>query len=119
MTTAQTWVLAHFQKTLGSPFDLLLSCDDAMCENPDGKYFASARGRYEGAWGYKQADNLHVAQSQYHDINVSRQLGITTCGIERRQGMKDSGGTIESVHTVPDYHFHTVAQPADAVEAGK
>jgi putative hydrolase of the HAD superfamily len=33
--------------------------------------------------------------------------------------MKDSGGTIESEHTVPDYHFHTLAQLADAVEAGQ
>ncbi|WP_343593313.1 HAD-IA family hydrolase [Paracidovorax wautersii] len=119
MTNAQSWALAHFDKTLESPFDLLLSCDDAMCEKPDARYFAYARGRYEGAWGYRQADNLHVAQSQYHDIGIARQLGIASCWIERRHGMKDSGGTIESAHTVPDYHFHTLAQLADAVEAGQ
>lgn len=118
MTNAQAWALAHMNKTLGSPFDMLLSSNDALCEKPDPRYFAYARGRYEGAWGYKQADNLHVAQSQYHDIGVSRQLGITTCWIERRHGMKSSGGTIESAHTEPDYHFHTLAQLADAVEAG-
>ncbi|WP_343549697.1 HAD-IA family hydrolase [Ralstonia sp.] len=119
MTNAQSWALDHFQRTLGAPFDLLLSCDDALCEKPDAQYFAYARGRYEGAWGFKQADNLHVAQSQYHDIGISKRLGITTCWIERRHGMRDSGGTIESEHTVPDYHFHTLAQLADAVEAGK
>lgn len=107
MTNAQSWALAHFQKTLGSPFDLLISCDDALCEKPDARYFAYARGRYEGAWGYRQADNLHVAQSQYHDIGVSRRLGIATCWIERRHGQSGSGGTIGSEHTVPDYHFHT------------
>ncbi|MGJ7495469.1 HAD-IA family hydrolase [Variovorax sp. RT4R15] len=119
MTNAQTWALAHFAKTLEQPFDLLLSCDDAMCEKPDPRYFAYARGRFEGAWGYRQADNLHVAQSQYHDIGVSRRLGITTCWIERRHGLKDSGGTIESERTEPDYHFHTLAELADAVEAGR
>lgn len=119
MTNAQAWALAHFQKTLGSPFDLLLSVDDALCEKPDARYFAYARGRYEGAWGYVQADNLHVAQSQYHDIGIARQLGIASCWIERRHGLKDSGGTIESAHTVPDYHFHTLAQLADAVDAGQ
>ncbi|MEP6721588.1 MAG: HAD-IA family hydrolase [Variovorax sp.] len=119
MTNAQTWALAHFAKTLEQPFDMLLSCDDAMCEKPDPRYFAYARGRFEGAWGYKQADNLHVAQSQYHDIGVSRRLGITTCWIERRHGLKDSGGTIESERTEPDYHFHTLAELADAVEAGR
>jgi len=119
MTNAQTWALQHFARTLGEPFDLLLSCDDALCEKPDPQYFAYARGRFEGAWGYRQADNLHVAQSQYHDIGVSKRLGITTCWIERRHGKSSSGGTIASEHTVPDYHFHTLAQLADAVEAGQ
>jgi len=119
MTNAQTWALKHFSATLGEPFDMLLSCDDALCEKPDPRYFAYARGRFEGAWGYLQADNLHVAQSQYHDIGVSKSLGITTCWIERRHDKKSSGGTIESKHTVPDYHFHTLAALADAVEAGQ
>jgi putative hydrolase of the HAD superfamily len=119
MTNAQAWALDVFQKTLGSPFDLLLSCDDAGCEKPDGKFFAYARGRYEGAWGYRQADNLHVAQSQYHDIGIAKQLGITSCWIERRHGLEGSGGTIEAAHTVPDYHFHSLAQLADAVDAGR
>ncbi|GAB3625866.1 haloacid dehalogenase, type II [Pandoraea terrae] len=119
MTNAQTWALKQFSETLGEPFDMLLSCDDALCEKPDPQYFAYARGRYEGVWGFTQADNLHVAQSQYHDIGVSKRLGITTCWIERRHGKASSGGTIESAHTVPDYHFHTLAQLADAVEAGR
>lgn len=116
MTNAQRWALTHFERTLGNPFDMALSCDDALCEKPDPKYFAYARGRYEGAWGYKQADNLHVAQSQYHDIGVSKELGIATCWIERRHGMKGSGGTIESKHTQPDYHFRTLGELADAVD---
>jgi putative hydrolase of the HAD superfamily len=119
MTNAQAWALAHLDKTLGAPFDLLLSSDDALCEKPDPRYFAYARGRYQGAWGYRQADNLHVAQSQYHDIGVARRLGIASCWIERRHGMAGPGGTIESDHTVPDYHFHTLAQLADAGEAGR
>jgi putative hydrolase of the HAD superfamily len=96
-----------------------LSADDALCEKPDPCYFAYARGRYEAAWGLRQADNLHVAQSQYHDIGVARRLGITTCWIERRHGQKDSGGTIDAARTEPDYHFHTLAELADAVDAGR
>ena len=119
MTNAQAWALAHFSKTLGRPFDLELSCDDALCEKPDARYFAYARGRIEGLWHYRQPDNLHVAQSQYHDIGIAKQLGIASCWIERRHGMKDSGGTIESEHTVPDWHFRTLAELADAVEAGR
>lgn len=119
MTNAQAWALAHFSKTLGEPFDLLLASDDALCEKPDPRYFAYARGRIESLWGYRQADNLHVAQSQYHDIGVSMSLGICTAWIERRHGMKDSGGTIASEHTVPTYHFRSLAELADAVDAGR
>lgn len=119
MTNAQAWALRIFSQTLQSPFDILLSSDDALCEKPDARYFAYARGRYEGAWGYTQDDNLHVAQSQYHDIGIARQLGIATCWIERRHGQASSGGTIEAAITQPDYHFHTLAQLADAVEAGR
>jgi putative hydrolase of the HAD superfamily len=119
MTNAQAWALAHFSRTLGRPFDLELSCDDALCEKPDPRHFAYARGRIEGAWGWRQPDNLHVAQSQYHDIGIARRLGIATCWIERRYGMKDSGGTIESEHIVPDWHFRTLAELADAVDAGR
>lgn len=119
MTNAQAWALAHFSRTLGRPFDLELSCDDALCEKPDARYFAYARGRIEGLWGYRQPDNLHVAQSQYHDIGIARRLGITTAWIERRHGMKGSGGTLESEHTTPDYHYRTLAELADAVDAGR
>lgn len=117
MTNAQAWALSHFAETLGRPFDLELSCDDALCEKPDPRYFAYARGRIEGAWGYRQPDNLHVAQSQYHDIGVSMREGIKTCWIERRFDQPGSGGTLESEHRVPDYHFHSLAKLADAVDA--
>lgn len=110
--------LAHFARTLGRPFDLALSCDDALCEKPDPRYVAYARGRIEGLWGWWQPDILHVAQSQYHDIGVAHRLGITTAWIERRHGMKGSGGTIESEHTRSDHHFHTLAELADAIDAG-
>lgn len=119
MTNAQSWALAHLSATLEHPFDLLLSADDALCEKPDPRYFAYARGRIESTWGYRQADNLHVAQSQYHDIGIAKQLGIATCWIERRHGQKGSGGTIESALTTPDFHFHTLAELADAVDAGR
>ena len=103
MTNAQTWALQHFQKTLGSPFDLLLACDDALCEKPDARYFAYARGRFEGAWGYKQADNLHVAQSQYHDIGISKKLGITTCWIASRSSASSMASRTTVLPTCPPF----------------
>ena len=65
-------------------------------------------------------DILHVAQSQYHDIGVARRMGYTVCWIERRMGLKGSGGTQEVPElTTPDYHFATLAQLADFAESGK
>lgn len=117
MTNAQRWALDHMQRTLGNPFDDSITVDEALCDKPDPRFFAFARGRLSRD-GHGLHDILHVAQSQYHDIGVARQLGYTVCWIERRKGMKGSGGTLESAHTVPDYHFGSLAELADAVDAG-
>ncbi|MBE9605656.1 HAD-IA family hydrolase [Acetobacteraceae bacterium H6797] len=118
MTNAQRWSLKLMEKTLDHPFDDTVTVDEALCEKPDPKYFAFARGRLSRD-GFELGDLLHVAQSQYHDIGVARQLGYTVCWIERRQGMKGTGGTLEAAYTKPDYHFPTLAALADAVEAGQ
>lgn len=117
MTNAQRWALDHMARTLGDPFDDTVTVDEALCDKPDPRYFAFARGRLSRD-GHGLHDILHVAQSQYHDIGVARQLGYTVCWIERRMGMKGSGGTLGSAHTKPDYHFATLAELADAVDAG-
>ena len=117
MTNAQRWALAHFERTLGQPFDDSVTCDDALCEKPAPQFFAFARGRLSTR-GFSQADNLHVAQSQYHDIGVAKSLGLSTCWIERRHGQPGFGGTLAVKKiTAPDYHFHSLAQLADAVDA--
>lgn len=116
MTNAQRWALDHMEKTPGKPFYDSVTVDEALVEKPDPMFFAFARG-FSTA-GYKLEDTLHVAQSQYHDIGVARRLGYTVCWIERRKGMKGSGGTIEVAEpTRPDYHFATLAELADAVDA--
>ena len=118
MTNAQRWSLDYMARTLGEPFDDSITVDEALCEKPDPRFFAFARGRLSRD-GHGLHDILHVAQSQYHDIGVARQLGYTVCWIERRKGMKGTGGTLKSAVTEPDYHFATLAELADAVDAGK
>ena len=91
--------------------------DEARCEKPDPKFFAFARGRLS-ALGYVLEDILHVAQSQYHDIGVARELGYKVCWIERRKGMGGFGGTqVPAKVTEPDYHFSTLGELANAVDA--
>jgi putative hydrolase of the HAD superfamily len=117
MTNTQRWALTHFDRTLGHPFDDTVSSDDALCEKPDPQFFAFTRGRLSTR-GFTLADTLHVAQSQYHDIGVARRLGYIVCWIERRQAQPGFGATKAVAQlTKPDYHFRTLAELADAVDA--
>jgi putative hydrolase of the HAD superfamily len=100
MTNAQRWAFPYMERTLGNPFDDSITVDEAFCEKPDPCFFAFARGRLSRD-GHGLHDILHVAQSQYHDIGIARELGYTVCWIERRHGMKGSGGTLEAAQTVP------------------
>ncbi len=119
MTNAQRWALDYMSAALGDPFDDRVTSDDALCEKPDPCFFAFARGRLSRD-GHGMHDILHVAQSQYHDIGVARRMGYTVCWIERRMGLKGSGGTQEVPEpTTPDYHFATLAELADFAESGK
>lgn len=116
MTNAQRWAFAHFDDALGSPFHATFTTDDTGTEKPDPLFFRKVFD-FVAEGGGSPDDILHVAQSQYHDIGVSRRLGLTNCWIERRHDLPDSGGTIApKAFTKPNYHFHTMAQLAEAAE---
>jgi len=116
MTNARRWALSHFERALGHPFDDTVTVDEAGVDKPDPKFFRFTLDRLRMG-GYALRDVLHVAQSQYHDIGVARELGYTVCWIERRKGQPGSGGTLKSATiTRPDYHYATLAELADAVD---
>ncbi len=118
MTNAQRWAFGHFERALGMPFEDSVTVDEALCEKPDARFFAFARGRLSRD-GHGMHDILHVAQSQYHDIGIARRLGYTVCWIERRHAQKGFGGTVAVAEmTAPDYHFRSLAELADAADAG-
>jgi len=114
MTNADRAALSCYAHALGDPFDDTVCADDTGVAKPNPEFFAYNRGR-QSAFGYKQSDILHVAQSQYHDIGIARKLGYKVCWIERRQGMIGFGGTpaVEAL-TKPDFHFPTMKAFADA-----
>lgn len=102
--------------TLGLPFHDSVTVDEAQYPKPDPRFFSYNLGR-QSAFGYKQEEILHVAQSQYHDIGVAHELGYKVCWIERRKGVKGFGATpVPRVITKPDYHFPSLRELADAVE---
>jgi len=114
MTNADRVALSCYAHALGNPFDDTVCADDTGVAKPNPEFFAYNKGR-QSAFGYKQADILHVAQSQYHDIGIARKLGYKVCWIERRQGLVGFGGTPEVPElTKPDFHFPTMKAFADA-----
>lgn len=117
MTNVDRTVFSAYSETLGNPFHDSVTSDEAQCSKPDPRFFAFNRGR-QSMLGYKQSEILHVAQSQHHDIGVAKAEGYTVCWIERRKGQKGFGGTpAPKAMTTPDYHFSTLKELADAVDA--
>jgi putative hydrolase of the HAD superfamily len=119
MTNSDNWALSHFDRTLDHPFNDLVTAEMVGWNKPDPQVFAFTRGRLSKE-GFAFGDILHVAQSQYHDIAISRRLGYHTCWIERRKGKQGAGATpaIQNV-AIPDYHFGSLAELADAVDREK
>lgn len=116
MTNAQRWAFEYFEKELGSPFFAAFTADDTGTEKPDPAFFEHVFD-YVKTLGNSKDDILHVAQSQYHDIGISRSLGMTNCWIERRHAQKGYGGTIEPENfTEPDYRFTSMGDLAVAVK---
>ncbi|WP_413204929.1 HAD-IA family hydrolase [Rhodospirillum sp. A1_3_36] len=119
MTNAQRWAFEHFNKALNAPFYAAFTADDTGTEKPDPLFFEKVFAFVESE-GASKDDILHVAQSQYHDIGISRSLGMANCWIQRRHGQQGYGGTIEPDRfTEPDFHFTSMANLADAVEQGE
>jgi putative hydrolase of the HAD superfamily len=117
MTNADRTAFSAYSEALGNPFHDSVTCDDAGCAKPNPQFFAFNKGR-QSAHGFKQSEILHVAQSQHHDIGVAVALGYTTCWIERRQGQAGFGGTPKpKTLTKPHFHFASLKQLADAVDA--
>lgn len=117
MTNADRMTFTSYAHTLDNPFHDSVTADETGVAKPNARFFSFNEGR-QSAFGYKKEEILHVAQSQHHDIGVARELGYTVCWIERRQGQVGFGGSPDpKTVTKPDFHFATLAQLADAVEA--
>jgi putative hydrolase of the HAD superfamily len=114
LTNADRAATAAMARTLGDPFDDVVTAEDVGVNKPDPQVFAWCLGRLD-AHGIRRDEVLHVAQSQFHDIATARRLGIATCWVERRRGRIGSGATPSSSITVPDRHVGTLAELAAAL----
>ncbi|WP_439817713.1 HAD-IA family hydrolase [Zavarzinia sp. CC-PAN008] len=105
-----------FAQRLGSPFHKLITSEDMGTNKPHPEAFAFAEAYLNGV-GVARAEWLHVAQSQYHDIVPARALGIHSAWIERRHGRGYGASPVPPHRETPDFHFHSLAQLAQAHRA--
>ena len=116
MTNARRWAFEKYERKLGMPFWAGFTCDETGTEKPDPAFFNHVFAHIETDGGSK-ADILHTAQSQHHDIGISRELGMTNAWIMRRHAQKGYGGTIEPARfTEPDYRFNALIELAEAAD---
>lgn len=117
MTNADRTAFTAYAHTLGNAFHDGITCDETGYAKPAPEFFAYNKGR-QSAFGYQQSEILHVAQSQHHDIGIARKLAITSCWIQRRAGQEGFGASpIPETVTTPDFHFTSLKELADAVDA--
>lgn len=117
MTNADRVAFSVYAHTLGNPFHDSVTADETGVPKPDPAFFSYNLGR-QSAFGFRQEEILHVAQSQYHDIGVARRLGYKVCWIQRRMGQEGFGGSpVPETVTTPDFHYATLAELADAIDA--
>lgn len=116
MTNADRTAFSAYEHTLGRPFHDAVTCDETGYAKPAPEFFAYNKGR-QSAFGFKQSEILHVAQSQHHDIGIAKKLGYATCWIERRANQPGFGASpIPEEVTKPDFHFTSLAELADAID---
>ncbi len=89
ITNCDDDLFAHSARRLGSPFEWIVTAQQAGRYKPDPRPFQIALARI--ALPIERV--LHVAQSLYHDHRPARELGLRTVWIDRRRGRAGSGAT--------------------------
>jgi putative hydrolase of the HAD superfamily len=115
-SNARRWALEWFERTLATPFDAAITCDDTGHEKPDPRYFVCMKETL-AAQGIAQAQTLHVGTSQFHDIRIAQALGWRTCWIERHGAPDPSACCRTDKPARPDWRFSTLRELADAADA--
>jgi 2-haloacid dehalogenase len=92
LTNCDRDIIALTQRRLPASFDAVVTAEDVSAYKPDPAHFRlfqSTFGSSAGAW-------IHVAQSYFHDIRPTHELGITRIWVNR-QGEKDDPSIADAV----------------------
>ena len=92
LTNCDRDIIALTQRRLPASFDAVVTAEDVSAYKPSPAHFRlfqSTFGSSAGAW-------IHVAQSYFHDIRPTHELGITRIWVNR-QGEKDDPSLADAV----------------------
>jgi len=92
LTNCDRDIIALTQRRLPAAFDAVVTAEDVSAYKPDPAHFRlfqSTFGSSAGAW-------IHVAQSYFHDIRPTHELGISRIWVNR-QGEKDDPSLADAV----------------------
>lgn len=95
----------------GVSFDMILTAQDIGSYKPDPRNFEYMLSAVQREFGVGSEQVLQTAQSQFHDHQPARKVGIKSVWIERRGALM--GNTGEPIF---DWRFETLGEMADAVE---
>ncbi|KAE8350503.1 HAD-like domain-containing protein [Aspergillus coremiiformis] len=104
-----------FQKTNagsleGFPFDLVITAQDVGSYKPDLANFEYMLKAVKGQFGVEMDLVLQTAQSQFHDHQPAKKMGLRSVWIERPGALM---GNLEN--PIYDWRFDTLGDMADAV----
>jgi 2-haloalkanoic acid dehalogenase type II len=95
----------------GVPFDMVLTAQDIGSYKPDLRNFEYMLEAVEREFGVRPEEVLQTAQSQFHDHQPARRVGIRSVWIER------PGATMGNLgDPIFDWRFGTLGEMADALE---
>jgi 2-haloacid dehalogenase len=101
LTNCDRDIIALTQKRLPVPFDEVVTAEDVSAYKPDHRHFLL----FQSTFGASADVWIHVAQSYYHDIKPTSELGITRVWVNR-QGEKDdpslANAVIKNLTELPD-----------------
>jgi 2-haloalkanoic acid dehalogenase type II len=102
----------------GVKFDKLITAQDVGAYKPDHQMFEALFKTAQEEFGIDKAEILHVAQSLTHDHVPAKEVGLTSCWIERRGAEAGMGGNVEEVKDKVDFGWRvkTLGDLAELVE---
>jgi 2-haloacid dehalogenase len=92
LTNCDRDIIALTQRRLPAAFDAVVTAEDVSAYKPDPAHFRL----FQSTFGSSASAWIHVAQSYFHDIRPTRDLGISRIWVNR-QGEKDDPSLADTV----------------------